>query len=381
LRLVGRGSPSRPLRAGGRAQKRNRTPPPGAAKAADFSATRVLPGLLVISAPGAPAELARQLLTRILRRWGRRGAPARVGDLLPLLLAFASGAALRFDSARPRSDIHLRSGPGTTAWPTANHRCRVKRMGPIGEWALMGQRRCPGCGLQRLTARGLGATGVAGLGTGQFMMMASSAAYRPPWPTNRPPRCCLAGSRLPEGPGAPAAACLGPCEWLGPGGLGKGQARRTRSDRGASAPPVRPSCHAELAPLLRAGRLRPSDPPQRASGSPGRALAAGSGCLCWWASGAFERWASWGRWAGHAPGRPHKTRRTRGSGPVACQGPGPSSRPALPAARAACWEGRLRVLSPTPQALAKELARLLVDPRQGRPGRDRQAGMGWGWRQ
>ena len=78
---------------------------------------------------------------RLVRQWGRSGAPLlAVGDLLPLLLAWSSGAPYGFIGT-PKSDYTWASGPGAAPLADRYHRCKGSEWDPW-EWALMAQRRC-----------------------------------------------------------------------------------------------------------------------------------------------------------------------------------------------------------------------------------------------
>jgi len=82
-----------------------------------------------------------------------------------------------------------------------------------------------------------------------------------------------------------------------------------------------------------------------------------AGCCCWWPRAPSSVGQLRGRWGWPWKRHSHRTTsRIRGSGPVAA-GRGPQfSRPALPAARAACWEWRGGCGSaPHRQAPGKEL--------------------------
>jgi uncharacterized protein (TIGR03492 family) len=60
---------------------------------------------------------------RLVRRWGRSGDPVlAVGDLLPLLFAWSSGAPYGFIGT-PKSDYTWASGPGRAALADRYHRC------------------------------------------------------------------------------------------------------------------------------------------------------------------------------------------------------------------------------------------------------------------
>ena len=135
---------------------------------------------------------------RLVRRWGRRGDPVlAVGDLLPLLLAWSSGAPFGFIGT-PKSDYTWASGPGQAALADLYHRCKGSEWDPW-EWALMARRRCRLVAVRDpLTARGLRRHRVAALAPGNPMMDELAAQ---PLPADLQERRCLlllGGSRMPE---------------------------------------------------------------------------------------------------------------------------------------------------------------------------------------
>ncbi len=144
----------------------------------------------------------------IVRRWGRSGAPVlAVGDLLPLLMAWAAGAPYGFIGT-PKSDFTWASPP-PSGWPSSlwdrladhYHRCKGSEWDPW-EWALMRQRRCRLVALRdRLTARGLRRHGVDALAPGNPMMDGFDGSPPPAWlvaPDAGPRILLLPGSRMPE---------------------------------------------------------------------------------------------------------------------------------------------------------------------------------------
>ena len=135
---------------------------------------------------------------RLVRRWGRSGDPVlAVGDLLPLLLAWGSGAPYGFIGT-PKSDYTWASGPGRPGLPALVHRCKGSEWDPW-EWALMRQARCRLVAMRdRLTARGLRRHGVAALAPGNPMMDALAAEPLPAELRVRRRLLLLGGSRMPE---------------------------------------------------------------------------------------------------------------------------------------------------------------------------------------
>ena len=135
---------------------------------------------------------------RLVRRWGRSGDPVlAVGDLLPLLLAWASGSPYGF-LGTPKSDYTWASGPGSAGLAALYHRCKGSEWDPW-EWALLRPRRCRLVALRdRLTARGLRRHGVAALAPGNPMM---DGLQPDPLPAALQPQrrlLLLGGSRMPE---------------------------------------------------------------------------------------------------------------------------------------------------------------------------------------
>jgi uncharacterized protein (TIGR03492 family) len=140
---------------------------------------------------------------RWVRAWGRSGATLlAVGDLLPLLLAWASGAAYGFIGT-PKSDFTWASAPpaGWGASPLADryHACKGSEWDPW-EWALMGHRRCRIVAVRdRFTARGLRRHGIAALAPGNPMLDGLEPQPSPPaWLSRRQRLLLLPGSREPE---------------------------------------------------------------------------------------------------------------------------------------------------------------------------------------
>jgi len=241
------------------------------------------------SASGLLADLGAGLARlswrqwRLVRAWGRQEAPVlAVGDSLPLLLAWASGAPYGFVGT-PKSDWTWASPPppgwGATPVADAYHRCKGSEWDPW-EWAFMGCRRCRLVAVRdRLTARGLRRRGVAALAPGNPMMDGGGSA---PLPAALAPRrrvLLLAGSRMPEA-ARNFSRLMAALNGSGPGRAGMTVLAPTGS---------RPS-QADLAPLLEREGFRPIPPP------------AGSGATAAWrrddlelllGPGRFDRWAGW----------------------------------------------------------------------------------------
>ncbi|MCX5950058.1 MAG: lipid-A-disaccharide synthase-related protein [Cyanobacteria bacterium] len=176
---------------------------------------------------------------RLVRRWGQTGGPVlAVGDLLPLLLAWAGGGPYGFVGT-PKSDYTWRSPPpaGWRASPLADayHRAKGSEWDPW-EWALMGRPRCRLVAVRdALTARGLRGHRVRAFAPGNPMMDGLGA--------------------LPAGPGGDRPAGLA------------GQALTVLVALGSLPSPQ------QLAPLLEGAGFRP------------QAVPAGSGAASAWGRG------------------------------------------------------------------------------------------------
>lgn len=157
-------------------------------------------GLLRDLAAGVAVLSWRQW--RQVRRWGRSGNPVlAVGDLLPLLLAWASGSPYGF-LGTPKSDYTWTSpapvGWGRSPLADAYHRCKGSEWDPW-EWGLMRQRRCRLVAVRDpLTARGLRRHGVAALAPGNPMADGFRQQAPPAWLAQRRRLLLLPGSRMPE---------------------------------------------------------------------------------------------------------------------------------------------------------------------------------------
>ena len=155
-----------------------------------------LRGLLADVGSGVLGLSLRQW--RLVRRWGRQGDPLlAVGDLLPLLLACASGARFGFIGT-PKSDYTWASGPGSAGLAACYHGLKGSEWDPW-EWALMASRRCRLVALRdRLTARGLRRHGVEALAPGNPMMDGLQADPLPHELQVWRRLLLLGGSRMPE---------------------------------------------------------------------------------------------------------------------------------------------------------------------------------------
>lgn len=239
-----------------------------------------LRGLLNDLAAGLPLLSWHQW--RVVRRWGRQGLPIlAVGDLLPLLLAWAGGGPYGF-LGTPKSD-HTWATPPPPGWgrsPLADgyHRAKGSEWDPW-EWALMGHRRCQLVAVRdRLTAWGLRRHGVQALAPGNPMMDGFTApGPLPSWLQGRRRLLLLPGSRLPEALGnlrgllaaLPSASATQPISVL----LACGS---------------RPSAAELAAPLAAAGFTPAAAPP-------------GSGASALWRRGPLDLLVGPGRFAAWAP--------------------------------------------------------------------------------
>ena len=196
LPLVGEGHAYRQAEAEGWLE---RVGPRQALPSGGFS-NQSLSGLLRDLGAGLPLLSWRQW--RLIRRWGRSGRPIlAVGDLLPLLLAWASGSRFAFIGT-PKSD-HTWATPHPapslfTRVADGYHRCKGSEWDPW-EWALMRSRRCRFVAMRdALTATGLRRHGVAAEAPGNPMMDGFRRAPLPAAFERRRRLLLLAGSRLPE---------------------------------------------------------------------------------------------------------------------------------------------------------------------------------------
>ncbi|MEB3332959.1 MAG: lipid-A-disaccharide synthase-related protein [Synechococcaceae cyanobacterium] len=304
-----------------------------------------LTGLGADLASGLPRLAWRQW--RLVRRWGLSGAPLlAVGDLLPLALAWSSGASYGFVGT-PKSDYTWASPPppgwGRSPWADRYHRCKGSEWDPW-EWALMRGRRCRLVAMRDpLTARGLRRHRVAAEAPGNPMMDGFDPASLPDWMEGRRRLLLLPGSRMPESlanlrrllAGLPEAGL--PLILLLPSGS-------------------RPAT-AELAPLLTAVGFEPrSAPAAEAAAAWGRGsqlLLHGPGC--------FSRWAPWAELGLATAGT--ATEQLAGLGIPALSLPGPGPQFTVPFARR---QSRLLGGAVLPchdaRELAGRLAALLADP-------------------
>jgi uncharacterized protein (TIGR03492 family) len=283
---------------------------------------------------------------RLVRRWGRCGDPVlAVGDLLPLLLAWGSGAPYGFIGT-PKSDYTWASGLGTAGLAALYHRCKGSEWDPW-EWALMARRRCRLVAMRdALTARGLRRHGVEALAPGNPMMDGLQAEPLPPTLQGRRRLLLLGGSRMPEALGnlrrlLEALVLLSAAEpllVLAPCGS-------------------RPSPE-EWAPLLQRLGFEPlpGPPPAQAAAAWQR-----GSVLLLVGPGRFAAWAGCAELGLAAAGTATEQLVGLGVPALSLPGPGPQFKLGFAQRQSRLLGGSVAVCR-TPQALAQGLAHLLLDP-------------------
>ena len=304
---------------------------------------------------------------RLVRRWGRGGDPVlAVGDLLPLLLAWRSGAPYGFIGT-PKSDYTWRSGPGASPLADAYHRLKGSEWDPW-EWALMAGRRCRLVAVRdRLTARGLRRHGVAALAPGNPMMDGLDPDPLPPALARHRRLVLLGGSRMPEALGNLERLLMAldglppaPQPWLVLAATGS-----------------RPSPE-ELAPLLARRGLVPRPLP---AGTGAAAAWGRSGLLLLVGPGRFGAWAGWGEVGLAAAGTATEQLVGLGIPALSLPGPGPQFKLGFARRQSRLLGGSVRVCR-SGRELADGLQRLLQEPLQrrrlGRIGRRRMGPPGGG---
>ena len=355
LPMVGEGSAFAPAEAAGLLRRvgPRRTLPSGG-----FS-NQSLRGLLADLTAGVLGLSLRQW--RLVRRWGRSGDPVlAVGDLLPLALAWGSGAPYGFIGT-PKSDYTWASGPGRSPIADACHRLKGSEWDPW-EWALMGGRRCRLVAVRdRLTARGLRRHGVRALAPGNPMMDALQPDPLPPELAAPRRLLLLGGSRMPE-----ALANLRR--------LLQALARLPEAEPLLLLAPTgsRPSPQ-EWAPLLEALGYRPEPSPAATAAwrCGQRRLLIGPG--------RFAAWAGWAELGLAAAGTATEQLVGLGIPALSLPGPGPQFKRGFARRQSRLLGGAVAVCD-GPDDLARRLELLLREPglRQalGRIGRRRMGGAG-----
>ena len=286
---------------------------------------------------------------RLVRRWGRSGDPVlAVGDLLPLLMAWGSGASFGFIGT-PKSDYTWASGPGSAGLPACYHRLKGSEWDPW-EWAVMASRRCRLVALRdRLTARGLRRHGVAALAPGNPMMDALEGDPLPVALQGHRRLVLLGGSRMPE--------ALGNLRRLLEA-LAELQHQEGHQPLLLLAPTGSRPTPAEWVPLLSSLGYRPA------------AIPAGSGAAAAWCcgsrllligSGRFAAWAPWGELGLAAAGTATEQLAGLGIPALSLPGPGPQFKLGFAQRQSRLLGGSVRVCR-TSAELARGLELLLREP-------------------
>jgi uncharacterized protein (TIGR03492 family) len=341
-----------------------------------------LRGLLVDLAAGVLGLSWRQW--RLVRAWGRRGEPVlAVGDLLPLLMAWAGGGPYGFIGT-PKSDFTWASPPpaswGHSPWDAladAYHRSKGSEWDPW-EWALMQGRRCRLVAVRdRLTARGLRRHGVAAEAPGNPMMDGFAGDAAPgclPAATAGRRILLLPGSRMPE--------ALGNAERL--------LRAVTRLSEQQSLPLTgllctgsRPSPE-ELVPVLEAAGFQPD---HRAGPDDAAALRSIGAVACWQRGplqlligpGRFATWAPWCTAGLATAGTATEQLVGLGIPALSIPGPGPQFKAGFARRQSRLLGGSVQPCR-TPETAAERLELLLREPslrrRLGAIGRQRMGSSG-----
>ncbi|MEI6616801.1 MAG: lipid-A-disaccharide synthase-related protein [Cyanobium sp. ELA507] len=323
-----------------------------------------LRGLLGDLAAGLPLLSWQQW--RLVRRWGQGGDPIlAVGDLLPLLLAWAAGGPYGFIGT-PKSD-HTWASPPPPGWghtPLADgyHRLKGSEWDPW-EWALMARRRCRLVAVRDpLTARGLRRHGVEATAPGNPMMDGFTAEPLPAWLAGQRRLLLLPGSRLPE--------ALGNLERLLAALPSDGEPTTVLLATGNRPEPE------ALAPLLRQRGFEPT------------ALPAGSGAAMAWrrgplrllvGPGQFGAWACWSEVGLATAGTATEQLVGLGVPALSLPGPGPQFKAGFARRQSRLLGGAVRPCK-GPQELAEQLGALLANreerQRLGLIGRERMGQAG-----
>jgi len=283
---------------------------------------------------------------RLVRRWGRRGDPVlAVGDLLPLLLAWASGAPYGFIGT-PKSDYTWASGPGSAGLAACYHGLKGSEWDPW-EWALMGQRRCRLVALRDgLTARGLRRHGVPALAPGNPMMDGLQAAPLPDAFAGHRRLLLLGGSRMPEALANLRRLLLALAALTTPEPL------LVLAPTGARPSP------AEWAPLLQELGYEPADAP---SGWGAAAAWRQGPRLLLIGPGRFADWAGWAELGLAAAGTATEQLVGLGIPALSLPGPGPQFKRGFAERQSRLLGGAVAVCD-GPAALAARLELLLREP-------------------
>ena len=303
-----------------------------------------LRGLLADVRAGLPSLSWSQW--QLVRRLGHERQPiVAVGDLLPLLMAWSSGAPFGFIGT-PKSDYTWLSGPGR-AKSDCYHRLKGSEWDPW-EWRLMRSRRCQLVAMRdRLTARGLQRKGVGALAPGNPMMDGLQVQPLP----SALDRCrrvlLLCGSRMPEA-----------------------QRNLQRLVRSAMALPGRvpmallvavgaqPDAEALSDSLEQLG-FRRSLPPSDQLGA--EACWVKGACLVLIGRGCFDQWAGWAEAGIATAGTATEQLVGLGIPALSLPGPGPQFKPGFARRQSRLLGGAVRPCSDESE-LTRRLEFLLDDP-------------------
>ena len=294
---------------------------------------------------------------RLVRRWGRAGAPIlAVGDLLPLAMAWSGGGPYGF-LGTPKSDYTWASPPprgwGCTALADAYHRGKGSEWDPW-EWGLMASRRCRLVAVRDgLTARGLRRRGVQALAAGNPMADGFGTEAPPSCLAGRRLLLLLPGSRMPEAlsnarrllAGLLAAPTVEPTTVL----LACG-----RQPDAGSWQRLLAECGQQPRPLSRAHR------------DLGATARWGSGTLeLLYGSGCFTRWAGWAELALATAGTATEQVAGLGVPALSLPGPGPQFTAAFARRQSRLLGGAVQPCHSSAE-LGWQLSRLLADPARRR---------------
>ena len=321
-----------------------------------------LRGLLSDLAAGVLGLSWRQW--QLVRRWGRSGEPVlAVGDLLPLLMAWAGGGPFGFIGT-PKSDFTWASAP-PAGWPSSlwdrladgYHRCKGSEWDPW-EWALMRNKRCRLVALRdRLTARGLRRHGVSAQAPGNPMMDGFALCAPPTWLAAAGHRVLLLpGSRMPEAL-SNAERLLQALTLLAD--------QHTGPMTGLLTTGSRPSAE-ELGAVLQRAGFAPAPRPSKAEAHDLEAVGA---TACWGRGqlqlligpGCFSRWAPWATAGLATAGTATEQLVGLGIPALSIPGPGPQFKTGF-ARRQSRLLGGSVLPCRTPRQAAERLGALLREP-------------------
>ena len=286
-----------------------------------------------------------------------------IGDPLPLLMAWASGAPFGF-LGTPKSDYTWRSGPGRSL-SDRYHRIKGSEWDPW-EWGLMRSKRCRLVAMRDgITARGLRRHGVPALSPGN-PMMDGLAVSPPPAALDRCRRVLLlCGSRMPEAQtnfrrlltGLKQVNLDQPLAVLVPVG--------NQPDRAA------------LQTVLEAQGFRQSLPPSDRIGA--EACWVRESCLLLIGRGCFHRWAGWAEVGVATAGTATEQLVGLAVPALSLPGPGPQFQQGFARRQSRLLGGSVRPCASSTDLVSK-LERLLGDSdlrqRLGRIGQRRMGGNG-----